>query len=97
MGVQDFCCGHVNHKHIIEQELFDKVQAINNAAAEKSKANSGKYDHLPKAVNIYGKKFTCADCGSVMKLVRSFSTKKDKVYFTFKSALASISVFLWKM
>ena len=72
------------HEPIIEQELFDKVQAINNAAAEKSKANSGKYDHLPKAVNIYGKKFTCADCGSVMKLVRSFSTKKDKVYFTFK-------------
>lgn len=72
------------HEAIIEQELFDKVQAINNAAAEKSKANSGKYDHLPKAENIYGKKFTCADCGSVMKLVRSFSTKKDKVYFTFK-------------
>ena len=72
------------HEPIIEQELFDKVQAINNAAAEKSKANSGKYDHLPKAVNIYGKKFTCADCGSVMKLVRSFNTKKDKVYFTFK-------------
>ena len=72
------------HEPIIEQELFDKVQAINNAAAEKAKANSGKYDHLPKAVNIYGKKFTCADCGSVMKLVRSFSTKKDKVYFTFK-------------
>lgn len=76
-------------KHVImtdneEAQDFDKVQAINNAAAEKSKANSGKYDHLPKAVNIYGKKFTCADCGSVMKLVRSFSTKKDKVYFTFK-------------
>lgn len=72
------------HEPIIEQELFDRVQTINNAAAEKAKANSGKYDHLPKAVNIYGKKFTCADCGSVMKLVRSFSTKKDKVYFTFK-------------
>lgn len=72
------------HEPIIEQELFDKVQAINHAAAEKAKANSGKYDHLPKAVNIYGKKFTCADCGTVMKLVRSFSTKKDKVYFTFK-------------
>ena len=81
---QDWIIVENTHEPIIEQELFDKVQAINNAAAEKAKANSGKYDHLPKAVNIYGKKFTCADCGSVMKLVRSFSTKKDKVYFTFK-------------
>ena len=81
---QDWIIVENTHEPIIEQELFDKVQAINSAAAEKSKANSGKYDHLPKAVNIYGKKFTCADCGSVMKLVRSFSTKKDKVYFTFK-------------
>ena len=81
---QDWIIVENTHEPIIEQELFDKVQAINSAAVEKSKANSGKYDHLPKAVNIYGKKFTCADCGSVMKLVRSFSTKKDKVYFTFK-------------
>lgn len=81
---QDWIVVENTHEPIIEQELFDKVQAINNAAAEKAKANSGKYDHLPKAVNIYGKKFTCADCGSVIKLVRSFSTKKDKVYFTFK-------------
>ena len=81
---QDWIVVENTHEPIIEQELFDKVQAINNAAAEKAKANSGKYDHLPKAVNIYGKKFTCADCGSVIKLVRSFSTKKDKVYFIFK-------------
>lgn len=72
------------HEPIIEEELFDEVQKINSKAAEMQKANSGKYDHLPKAVNIYRKKFTCADCGSVIKLVRSFSTKKDKVYFTFK-------------
>lgn len=81
---QDWIIVENTHEAIIEQELFDKVQAINNEAAAKSKANSGKYDYLPKAVNIYGKKFTCADCGSIMKLVRSFSTKKDKVYFTFK-------------
>ena len=72
------------HEPIIGEELFDEVQKINSKAAEMQKANSGKYDHLPKAVNIYRKKFTCADCGSVIKLVRSFSTKKDKVYFTFK-------------
>ena len=72
------------HEPIINKELFDKVQEINTQAVAKTKENHGKYDHLPKAVNIYGKKFPCADCGSVMKLVRSFSTKKDKVYFTFK-------------
>ena len=72
------------HEAIIEPELFEMVQAINEKAAAAQKANRGKYDHLPKAKNIYGKKFTCADCGSVMKLVRSFSTNKDKVYFTFK-------------
>lgn len=72
------------HEPIIEEKLFDEVQKINSKAAEMQKTNSGKYDHLPKAVNIYRKKFTCADCGSVIKLVRSFSTKKDKVYFTFK-------------
>lgn len=72
------------HEPIIEQALFDAVQKINEEAAQKSKATYGKYDHLPKAVNIYGKKFTCADCGAVIKLFRSFSTKKDKVYFTFK-------------
>lgn len=65
---QDWIIVENTHEAIIEQELFDKVQAINNEAAAKSKANSGKYDHLPKAVNIYGKKFTCADCGSIMKL-----------------------------
>lgn len=81
---QDWIITRNTHEPIIEEELFDEVQKINSKAAEMQKANSGKYDHLPKAVNIYRKKFTCADCGSVIKLVRSFSTKKDKVYFTFK-------------
>ena len=81
---QDWILVENTHEAIIEPELFEKVQAINEKAAAAQKANRGKYDYLPKAKNIYGKKFTCADCGSVMKLVRSFSTNKDKVYFTFK-------------
>ncbi len=81
---QDWILVENTHEAIIEPELFEKVQAINEKAAAAQKANRGKYDHLPKAKNIYGKKFTCADCGSVMKLVRSISTNKDKVYFTFK-------------
>ena len=72
------------HEPLISEELFEKVQQINNAVLERAKANAGKYDHLPKEKNIYGKKFVCAECGAIMKLHRSFSTKKDKVYFTFK-------------
>lgn len=81
---QDWIIVENTHELIIDKELFDQVQEINRKATAAQKANSGKYDHLPKAVNIYGKKFTCADCGSVIKLVRSFSREKDKVYFTFK-------------
>ena len=72
------------HEPLISDELFERVQQINNAAKERQKENTGKYDHLPKEKNIYGKKFTCADCGAIMKLHRTFNTKKDKVYFTFK-------------
>lgn len=79
----DWIVVYNTHDPIIAQELFDKVQEINRATAEKAKANSGKYDHLPKEKNIYGAKLICADCGARMKLHRSFSTKKDKVYFTF--------------
>ena len=79
----DWIVVYNTHEPIITQELFDKVQEINRATAEKTKANSGKYDHLPKEKNIYGAKLVCADCGARIKLHRSFSTKKDKVYFTF--------------
>ena len=84
MDEQDWIVVENTHEPLIEQELFDKVQEINQKATATQKANHGKYAHLPKTENIYGKKFTCADCGSVIKLVRSFSTNKDKVYFTFK-------------
>ena len=80
---EDWVIAYNTHEPIIEHELFDRVQEINRVAAEKTKANSGKYDYLPKEKNIYGAKLVCADCGARMKLHRSFSTKKDKVYFTF--------------
>lgn len=81
---QDWIVVKNTHEPIISEELFEKVQVINQKAVATTKANHGKYDYLPKEKNIYGKKFTCADCGSIMKLIRSFSTKKDKVYHTFK-------------
>lgn len=72
------------HEAIIDRTLFEKVQEINREAASTAKANVGKYDHLPKAQNIFGKKFVCGGCGAVMKLHRTFSKKGDKAYFTFK-------------
>ncbi len=81
---QDWIVVENTHEPIIEQALFDRVQEINRAAAASAKGNQNKYDYLPKEKNLYGKKFTCADCGAAMKLVRSISTKKDKAYFTFK-------------
>lgn len=79
----DWIIAYNTHEPIIGKELFNKVQEINRAASEKAKANIGKYDNLPKEKNIYGAKLVCADCGARIKLHRSFSTKKDKVYFTF--------------
>ena len=72
------------HIPIIEQELFRRVQQINASHAAVQKKNYGKYSYLPKAVNPYKKKLVCAECGAVIKLVRSFSKKGDKAYFTFK-------------
>ena len=72
------------HEPIVSAELFETVQKINRESAERSKANLGKYAYLPKEKNIFGKKLTCAECGAVIKLHRSFSTKRDKAYFTFK-------------
>jgi hypothetical protein len=72
------------HEGIVPKEIFEKVQMVNQRNSEAHKGNAGKYSYLPKAVNIYGKRLICADCGAVIKLCRSISTKKDKAYFTFK-------------
>ena len=80
----DWVVARGTHEGIISQELFRKVQDVNEQRSAANKANSGKYDYLPRAVNLYGKKLVCADCEAVIKLVRSISTKKDKAYFTFK-------------
>jgi hypothetical protein len=72
------------HEPLISEDLFEKVQAINQAVREQTKANFGKYAHLPKARNIYAKKFTCGCCGARMKLHRSVNQKHDKAYFVFE-------------
>ena len=72
------------HDGIVPKELFDRVQAVNAARRDAYKNNAGKYAYLPKATNFFGKRLVCADCGAVIRLHRSFSTKKDKAYFTYK-------------
>ena len=72
------------HEAVIDKELYDIVQEINQRRTAAHKESSGKYDYLPKAVNLYGKRLICADCGAAMKLIRSINKKKDKAYFTFK-------------
>lgn len=80
---QDWIVVENTHPAIIDQPLFERVQAINRASAAKTKAHLGKYHHLPKEKNIYKDKLVCADCGARLKLHRSISRNKDKVYFTF--------------
>lgn len=72
------------HEGIVPRELFDRVQAVNASRRDAYKNNTGKYAYLPKAENPFGKRLVCADCGAVIRLHRSFSTKKDKAYFTYK-------------
>ena len=72
------------HSGIIPKELFDRVQSVNAVQRAKHQRTNGTLPHLPGAKNLYGSKLVCADCGATMKLVRSISNKKDKVYFHFK-------------
>lgn len=81
---EDWVVCRNTHEPIIDADLYARVQEMNQSQANIRKNSQGKYDYLPKAVNPYGKKLVCADCGSVVKLVRSISRKGDKAYFTFK-------------
>lgn len=72
------------HQPLIDETLFNKVQEINRAVSMQAKIDSGKYAHLPKEQNLYGKRFICAQCGAIMKMHRSISSKGDKAYYVFK-------------
>lgn len=76
------------HKPIITMELWNKVQEVNERGHKAAKENHGKYAHLPKRVNPYGSVLCCADCGRVMKYVRSYSRPKKngemKDYYNYK-------------
>lgn len=66
-----------NKKAVIFTEKRETQQYLYDALKD-------SYDNLPKVDNLFGKKLVCADCGRVIKLCRSISTKKDKAYYNYK-------------
>lgn len=72
------------HEPIISMELWDKVQALNTKRSTETKASFGKNANLPKRPNPYGSVLRCADCGRVIKYVRSYSKKGTKDYYNYK-------------
>lgn len=71
------------HEAIISEELFQRVQRVNNARSAAYKEDYDKYEHLPKRNNPYGRRLVCADCGAVLKLYRSLAKGGKKAYFIY--------------
>ena len=72
------------HEPIISRELWDTVQALNTKRSREIKDSFGRYANLPKRPNPYGSLLRCADCGRVIKYVRSYSNKGNKDYYNYK-------------
>lgn len=75
------------HEPIIRMELWEQVQKVNQSLSKAAKSTQGKYSDLPKRENPYGDLLRCADCGRVIKQVRSYSTSKKRgtqSYYTYK-------------
>ena len=72
------------HEPIISMELWDRVQALNTKRSSETKASFGKNANLPKRPNPYGSVLRCADCGRVIKYVRSYSKKGNRDYYNYK-------------
>ena len=72
------------HEPIISMELWERAQSVDKRNSKAAKDSFGKYAHLPKRENPYGSLLRCADCGRVIKYVRSYSPKGDKAYYNYK-------------
>lgn len=72
------------HEPIISKELWERVQTVDKRYSKAAKDSFGKYAHLPKRENPYGPLLRCADCGRVIKAVRSYSQKGAKDYYNYK-------------
>ena len=75
------------HEPIVRMELWEQVQKVNQSLSKAAKSTQGKYSNLPKRENPYGDLLRCADCGRVIKQVRSYSKSKKRgtqSYYTYK-------------
>lgn len=71
------------HEPIIEEALFQAVQAVNQQRKREYFSYYGKYKDTPKQSNPYGERLICADCGRQLKLIRYYSQNGDKSYSFF--------------
>lgn len=72
------------HEPIISMELWERVQSIEKNYSKAAKDSFGKYAHLPKRENPYGNLLRCADCGRVMKYIRSYAKGGTRDYYNYK-------------
>ena len=72
------------HDPIISMELWEKVQTLTKKRSRETKESFGRHADLPKRQNPYGKVLRCADCGRVIKQVRTYSNKGTRDYYNYK-------------
>lgn len=80
---EDWDVVYDTHEAIVDEELFNRVQALNHSRTAAYKEACGKYDHLPKGDNPYGRRLVCADCGTMLKLYRNIYRGGEKACFTY--------------
>lgn len=71
------------HEPLIDQETFDRVQAIQKDVKEKYQANLGKYDYLGSEDNIFRGLVYCADCGRPMVRYKEVTCKGKKMAYRY--------------
>lgn len=70
------------HEPLVTQEIFNQVQAVQDANRERYYANLGKYDHLGGEDNIFRTLVFCSDCGRPMVRYKEVSHGK-RVFYRF--------------
>lgn len=72
------------HEPIIGLELWNQVQEVDKRLSKAAKDSHGKYSHLPKRENPYGSLIRCADCGRVIKYIRTYARGGTRDYYNYK-------------
>ena len=71
------------HEPIVDEELFQRVQAISSQKKTSYYQNYGRYADLPREENPYRKHLVCADCGRQLKLIRQLAQGGEKAYHSY--------------